>query len=198
LNLKENMQALKEELNSEEKFFESAVRTERFVKKYQKPMIALGVVVLLGIGGSMVYQMVRDAKKERANEALTTLLMHPNDSKALKELSANNASLYELYTLSHALRTKDLKALETLRRANSAEIADIASYEHAVMSKDAKALDVYSKTQGSMYQELALVDVAVLAIQKGDVKAAHASLSGVKEDSAVYPLARMLNHYGVK
>jgi len=198
LNLKENMQALKEELNSEEKFFESAVRTERFVKKYQKPMIALGMVALLGIGGSMVYQMVRDAKKERANEALTTLLMHPNDSKALEELLANDASLYELYTLSHAMRTKDIKALETLRHANSAEISDIASYERAVIAKDTKALETYGKTQGGIYQELALVDVAVLAIQKGDVQAAHTALNGVKEDSAVYPLARMLNHYGVK
>ncbi len=198
MNLKENMQALKEELNSEEKFFESAVRTERFVKKYQKPMIALGMVALLGIGGSMVYQMVRDAKKERANEALTTLLMHPNDSKALEELLANDASLYELYTLSHAMRTKDIKALETLRHANSAEISDIASYERAVIAKDTKALETYGKTQGGIYQELALVDVAVLAIQKGDVQAAHTALNGVKEDSAVYPLARMLNHYGVK
>lgn len=198
MNLKENMQALKEELNSEEKFFESAVRTERFFKKYQKPMIWLLVVALLGIGGSVAYQMVRDAKKERANEALNTLLMNPNDHKALEELSANDESLYELYSLSHALRIQDGKALESLCHAHSSEIADIASYEHAVIAKDTKALETYSKTQGGIYQELALVDLAVLAIQKGDVQAAHTALNGVKEDSAVYPLARMLNHYGVK
>lgn len=198
MNLKENMQALKEELNSEEKFFESAVRTERFVKKYQKPMIASLVVVLLGIGGSVAYQMVRDAKKERANDALNTLLMHPSDPKALQELASNDEALYELYSLSHALHTKDVKILETLTHANSAEISDIASYERAVMTKDTKTLDAYSKRQGGLYQEFALVDLAVLAIQKGDVKTAHASLTGIKEDSAIYPLARMLNHYGVK
>jgi len=198
LNLKENMQALKEELSSEEKFFESAVRTERFVKKYQKPMIASVIAVLLGLGGSVVYQMVHDAKVERANTALNTLLMNPSDQNSLKELSSQGGSLYELYSLSKALRDNDVKTLQTLQSASSSEVADIASYESAVLSKDTKALDVYSKKQGSIYQELAVIELAVSSIQKGDSKAAHSSLALIKEDSAVYPLAQMLSHYGVK
>lgn len=192
------MQALKEELNSEEKFFESAVRTERFVKKYQKPMIASVVVLLLGIGGSVAYQMIHDAKVERANIALNTLLMNPADQKALKELSSEGGSLYELYSLSRALRENDLKTLKTLQSASSSEVADIASYESAALSKDDKALEAYTKKQGSIYQELAVIELAVLSIQKGDSKAAHTSLELIKEESAVYPLAQMLSHYGVK
>lgn len=192
------MQALKEELNSEEKFFESAVRTERFVKKYQKPMIASVVVLLLGIGGSVAYQMIHDAKVERANIALNTLLMNPADQKALKELLSEGGSLYELYSLSRALRENDLKTLKTLQSASSSEVADIASYESAALSKDDKALEAYTKKQGSIYQELAVIELAVLSIQKGDSKAAHTSLELIKEESAVYPLAQMLSHYGVK
>ncbi|MDO9305662.1 MAG: hypothetical protein Q7T77_10040 [Sulfuricurvum sp.] len=198
MNLKENMQALKEELSSEEKFFESAVKTERFVKKYKKPMIASVIVLLLGLGGSVTYQIINDAKVERANSALNTLLMNPMDQNALKELSSQGGSLYELYSLSKALRDNDLKTLQTLKGAKSFEVADIASYESAVLSKDEKALDAYSKKQGSMYQELAVIELAVLSIQKGDSKAAHTSLALIKEDSAVYPLAQMLSHYGVK
>lgn len=198
MNLKENMQALKEELSSEEKFFESAVRTERFVKKYQKPMIVSVIVLLLGFGGSVVYQMIHDAKVERANTALNTLLMNPSDQNALKELSSQGGSLYELYSLSKALRDNDVKTLQTLQNASSSEVADIASYESAVLLKDTKALDVYSKKQGSIYQELAVIELAVLSIQKGDSKAAHSTLASIKEDSAVYPLAQMLRHYGVK
>lgn len=198
MNLKENMQALKEELSSEEKFFESAVKTERFVKKYKKPMIASVIVVLLGLGGSVIYQIINDAKVERANTALNTLLMNPMDQNALKELSSQDGSLYELYSLSKALRDNDLKTLQTLKGAKSFEVADIASYESAVLSKDDKALDAYSKKQGSIYQELAVIELAVLSIQKGDSKAAHTSLALIKEDSAVYPLAQMLSHYGVK
>jgi len=198
LNLKENMQALKEELSSEEKFFESAVRTERFVKKYQKPMVVSVIVLLLGLGGGVAYQMVHDAKVERANAALNTLLMNPMDQNALKELSSQGGSLYELYSLSKALRENDLKTLETLKGASSSEVADIASYESAVLSNNDKALDAYTKKQGSIYQELAVIELAVLSIQKGDSKAAHASLALIKEDSVVYPMAQMLRHYGVK
>jgi predicted negative regulator of RcsB-dependent stress response len=192
------MQALKEELSSEEKFFESAVKTERFVKKYKKPMIASVIVLLLGLGGSVTYQIINDAKVERANTALNTLLMNPMDQNALKELSSQGGSLYELYSLSKALRDNDLKTLQTLKGAKSFEVADIASYESAVLSKDEKVLDAYSKKQGSMYQELAVIELAVLSIQKGVSKAAHISLALIKEDSAVYPLAQMLSHYGVK
>lgn len=191
------MQALKEELSSEEKFFESAVRTERFVKKYQKPMVVSVIVLLLGLGGGVAYQMIHDAKVERANAALNTLLMNPMDQNALKELSSQGGSLYELYSLSKALRENDLKTLETLKGASSSEVADIASYENAVLSNNDKALDAYTKKQGSIYQELAVIELAVLSIQKGDSKTAHASLALIKEDSVVYPMAQMLRHYGV-
>lgn len=198
LSLKENMQALKIELNSEEKFFESAVITERFIKKYKKPMIASAVVLLVVVAGAIVYQMVNDSKIERANQALNTLLMNPSDQNALKELSSQGGSLYELYSLSRALRDNDVKALKTLQDSHSPEVADIASYEHAVLSHDDKALATYTKKQGSIYQDLAIIELAVLSIQKGDVVSAHSSLLTIKEDSAVYPLAQMLNHYGVK
>jgi len=198
LSLKENMQALKIELNSEEKFFESAVITERFIKKYQKPMIASVVAVILVVVGSIAYQMINDAKVERANQALNTLLMNPADKNALKELASQDKSLFELYSLSKALRENDLKALQTLQSASSPEVADIASYEHAVLSKDDKGLDSYSKKQGSLYQDLAVLELAVVSIQKGDAVGAHSSLLSIKEDSAIYPLAQMLSHYGVK
>ncbi|MDO9207817.1 MAG: tetratricopeptide repeat protein [Sulfuricurvum sp.] len=198
MSLKENMQALKEELNSEEKFFESAVRTERFVKKYQKPMIASVVVLLLALGGSVGYQSYQESKNKRANEALNTLLSNPSDQSAMKALADNSSSLYELYTLSKALREKDANTLKTLQSASSPEVSDIATYESAVLANNANALEAYSKKQGSLYQELAIIELAVLRIQKGDSKAANASLGLIKEDSAIYPLAQMLSHYGVK
>jgi hypothetical protein len=77
LSLKENMEALKEELSSEEKFFESAIRTERFVKRYQKPLIALVVASLLAVGGAIAFQAYADAKIESSNAAFNLLLSNP-------------------------------------------------------------------------------------------------------------------------
>ena len=61
--------------------------------------------------------MVNDSKIERANQALNTLLMNPSDQNALKELSSQDGSLYELYSLSRALRDNDVKTLKTLQDA---------------------------------------------------------------------------------
>ena len=198
MSLKENMQVLKEGLNSEEKFFESAVRTERFVKKYQKPMIASVVVLLLALGGSVGYKSYQEIKMERANKALTTLLSNPADTSAMKALSENSTSLSELYLLSKALHEKDSKSLQSLQNASTSEVADIATYESAVLGGEPKSLDAYSKKQGGLYQEFAIVELAVLSIQKGEAQSAHTSLGTIKEDSALYPLAQMLSHYGVK
>jgi hypothetical protein len=192
------MQALKDELNSEEKFFENAVRTERFVKKYQKPMISSLVILLVGLGGYMGYEAYLTAKIEKANAALNTLLMNPSDQKALKELADNDGSLYDIYTLSKALKEKDAKVLNALRASMSPEVSDIATYESAVLSNDTKALEAYSKKQGSVYQELAMVELAVASIQKGDASSAQRSLSIIKEESPLYPMAQTLSHYGVK
>ncbi len=189
MSLKENMQALKdelnsEELNSEEKFFENAVRTERFVKKYQTPMIASLVILLVGVGGYMGYEAYSNAKIEKANAALSTLLMNPSDQKALKVLADNGGPLYDIYTLSKAVKEKDAKALNTLRSSTSLEVSDIATYD--------------SKKQGSLYQELAMVELAVASIQKGDTSSAKRSLSMINEESPLYPMAQTLSHYGVK
>ena len=198
MSLKENMQALKDELNSEEKFFENAVRTERFVKKYQKPMIASVVVLLVGLGGYMGYETYLNAKIEKANAALTALLMNPADQKALTQLSENGGTLYDVYALSKALKQNDGKALEALRASDSPEVSDLATYESAALSNDTKALEAYSKKQGALYQELATIELAVASIQKGDAVSAQRALSIIKEESPLYPMAQTLSHYGVK
>ena len=198
MSLKENMQALKDELNSEEKFFENAVRTERFVKKYQKPMAVSVILLLLGLGGYMGYDAYSNAKIAKANAALNTLLMNPMDQKALSELKDNGGALYDVYALSKALKEHDLKALAGLQGSAAPEVSDIATYESAVLSKDNKALEAYSKRQGSLYEELATIELAVESIQKGDAGSAQRSLSVIKEESPLYSIVQTLSHYGVK
>lgn len=198
MSLKENMEALKSELSSEEKFFESAIKTERFVKKYQKPLIASLVVLVLGIGGYAGYGAYEQAKIEKANIALNVLLMNPNDAKALKELADNSQPLHDLYQLSQALKNNDIKAVLALKNSSSSEVADIAAYESAIMSNNEKELESYSKKQDALYGDLATIEIAVLKNKQGGDSNAQTLLSKIKEDSSLYPLAQMFSHYGVK
>lgn len=198
MSIKENIQTLKDELNSEEKLFESALRTERFVKKYQKPLMGSVISLLLLVGGAIGYQAYENARVESSNVALNTLLANPVDKSALKTLENKNIKLYELYTLSKAIKESDIKSLELLQKSQSPEIADMATYETAVLKADHIALENYTKKQGGMYQDMALLETAVMLIQKGDTKSAQNQLSQIKENSAIYPMAQMLSHFGVK
>lgn len=198
MSIKENMQTLKDELNSEEKLFESAFRTERFVKKYQKPLMGSVISLLLIVGGAIGYQAYDNARAESSNVALNTLLANPIDKNALNTLEEKNTKLYELYKLSKAIKESDIKSLELLQKSSSAEITDMATYEVAVLRADHTALENYSKKQGGMYQDMALLQTAVALIQKGDAKSAHNQLALIKEDSAIFPMAQMLSHFGVQ
>lgn len=198
LSLKENMHVLKEELNAEEKFFENTIRAERFVKQYRKPLIAGASAIVLGVMGLVSYNIYQEKRSESANSALNTLLMNPADTSALEALQSNNPALYDLYTFSKAIQAGDVKALEALKGSKSSEIADLAAYESAVLEKKIPALEGYSKTQGALLGDMATVEVAVNAIEKGDVATAHSKLNQIKEDSVLYPFAQMFSHFGVK
>lgn len=198
MSLKENMEALKEELNSEEKFFESAIRTERFVKRYQKPLITLVISSLLAVAGAIGYQRYTNSKIESSNAAFNVLLSNPTDKTAEQTLKNDNPELYDVWKLSRAIATSDVTALEGLKNSQAFGIGDIASYEAAAIKGDTGALDQYTKKQGALYKDLALVELAVTLIEKGDVKSAHQKIAQIDENSPLYPVAQALSHYGVK
>jgi hypothetical protein len=192
------MEALKEELNSEEKFFESAVRTERFIKRYQKPLMAGVAALLLFAGGAIAYQAYANSKIESSNVAFNTLQSNPTDAQALKILKNDNPKLYDLWMLSQAIGKNDAAALEALKHSDALGVADIAAYEAAAIKKDKGALEGYTKMQGALYKDLALVELAVMALQQGNVEEAHKKIALIPEDSPMYSVGRSLSHYGIK
>jgi hypothetical protein len=198
LSLKENMEALKEELSSEEKFFESAVRTERFVKRYQKPLIATVVASLLAVVGAIGYQAYRNAKIESSNAAFNLLLVNPMDTKAEQTLKNDNPELHDVWKLSRGIAQNDVSILEGLKHSESFGVADIATYEAAAIKGDIQSLEKYTKKQGALYKDLALLELAVSAIEKGDSASAHQKLALITEESPLYQVAEALSHYGVK
>lgn len=198
MSIKDNIQTLKDELNSEEKLFESALRTERFVKKYQKPLIGSVISLLLIVGGAIAYQAYNNSRIDSSNEALNILLANPTDKSALKTLENKNTKLYELYTLSMAIKNSDIKTLQYLQKSQSTEISDLATYEAAVLRADHATLETYTKKQGAIYQDLALLESSVASLQKGNIQSAQNQLALIKEDSAIFSLAQALSHFGVK
>jgi len=198
LSLKQNIDMVKEELNSEEKFFEKAVITERFVKKYKNLMIAAVVIIVVLVGANIVYEKNKQSTLESANEALLLLQSNPLDVDARSNLESLNPELYTVWKYSQALVGEDITTLKSLESSKTALISDLASYGVASANKDIKTLNSYALKEGAIYKDLAIVQEAVLLMQDKKIEKAHEKLSQISIQSPLAQVAHVLMHYGVK
>ena len=189
---------VKDELNAEEKFFENAVKTERFVKKYKTKLIGIAIAVAIVIGANAAYEYVENNKAEASNAALTALQTNSEDKEALNILKEQNPKLYDLYMLSVAIKSGDEKTLGELKSSTALGVSDLATYQLASLQKDMNALSSYANGQDAIYKDMAAVQSAVLLMQSGKTEQAHRKLATVSSDSPVYKIAQSLLHYGVK
>ena len=197
VSLKENIEMVKNELNSEEQFFEKAVQTERFVKKYKKPLIGLITAAILAIGTGSAYDIYTQNKIDQSNAAFNVLMADPDDQAAQEQLKTLNPKLYDVWSLSKALKSKDQETLRTLQSSKALAVADLAAYELSAIEEDAEGLESYAQKSGALLKDLALIEAAVLLMEKGDVKSAKEKLSMIDINSPLYESAQSLAHYGV-
>ena len=198
MSLKENIDMVKEELNSEEKFFEKAVITEKFVNKYKKIIIATVAGIVVVVGANIGYDISKQNQITAANTALKTLKQDPKNSSASAELKALSPELYDVWRYSTAIANKDLKTLEDLKGSKALIIGDIASYELAQSKNDISSLESYSMKQDAIYKDLALVQSAVLLMNENKIDEAREKLSSISATSSLAKLVQALLHYGVK
>lgn len=198
LSFRNDMDMVKEELNSEEKFFEKAVITERFVKKYKNVIIGSFVAVVVVAFANIAYDINKQNTIESANKALSDLSKDANSIDALAKLKSLSPNLHDVWLYSKAVADKDLAALEKFKDSKAMLVGDLASYEIAQNTKDAAKLDAYALAQNAVYKDLAQVQSAVLLINEGKIEAAHQKLSLIGEQSPLNTIAKALLHYGVK
>jgi len=198
LSLKENISMVKEELNSEEKFFEKAVITERFVKKYKNLMIGLVVLIVVIVTANVVLDSNEKAKIKEANQVLATLNSDVKDENAATKLANLSPALFDVWSFSKAVVNKDLEKLKKLQNSKAVLVSDLASYEVASLSGDESKLNSYSMKQGAIYKDLALVQRAIVLINKNDIEKAHIELKKVSATSPLSKVVLALSHYGVK
>lgn len=198
MSLKENIDMVREELNQEEKLFESAVRTERFVKKYKMPLIGAIAAIIVVLLGNGLYQANESNKMTLSNEAYVKLLASPADAGSSEVLKENNPALYDAWRLQTAIAKNDQIALQELISSKSDVVSDLATYELAAINKDKDSLQTYTQKDFSILKDMALLDEAVLLMKDGNIEKAQAKLALVDDKSSVKKVAMLLQHYGVK
>jgi hypothetical protein len=189
---------VKEELTSEEKFFEKSVMTERFVKKYKNTITGVVIAVVLVVSANIAYDINKESTVIAANEAFNDIISDASNDKALSRLESLSPDLYDVYIYSKAIADKDVKALETLKDSKALLVGDLVAYELAQNSKDASKLTDYALKQDSIYKDLAQVQSAVLLMNDGKTDKAHEKLLLISDSSSLSKVAKALLHYGVK
>ncbi len=195
MSLKENMELVKEELNSEEKFFEKSVITERFIKKYKNAIIGTIVAIVLLIGANIANNINEKNQTQDVNDALLTLNNDASSSQALLTIKNISPNLYDAWIYSTAVANKDMITLKELTSSKAIMVGDLASYE---LAKDTKALESYALKEDAIYKDLALVQSAIIHIGNNEVEKARNQLQKIPPQSSLNKIASALLHYGVK
>ncbi|WP_304546316.1 hypothetical protein [Sulfurimonas microaerophilic] len=198
MSLKDNIDMVKEELNSEEKFFEKAVVTERFVKKYKKPLIGSVIAIVLIVAADIAYDVNKQNTISAANETLKELQADSSNTATLARLQSLSPELHDVWAYSQAVAKESAEEFSKLTDSKALLIGDLSTYEAAQLKGDKKLLEKYAKQKDVIYKELALVELALIAMNEGKIDEAHANLSMISSDSPLANVAKSLMHYGVK
>ena len=198
LSLKDNIGMVKEELTAEEQFFEKAVVTEKFVKKYKNVMIGSVVAVAIVVAGNIIYNINKERTLNAVNETLLSLETNPQNSAAVSKLESLSPVLHDVWLYSQAVAKQDAKTLESLQNSKAPLIGGLATYEAAQNTQDKAKLESYAQTQGAIYRDLAQVELALILMNENKIADAHEKLKMISIDSPLASVAKALMHYGVK
>lgn len=197
MSLKENVSAVKEQLSSEEKFFEKLINLEYFYKKFKVYIWAAVFVVVAYVGYVIISSYVEQNRIDDANKAYNMLQENPGNQEARTKLQQNSPALYDLFLYSQAVQNSDSKLFEQLKTSKHFAIADMAQYNYAMLNDDKQALNDYIDSNGIYFKDLAILQQAVALVKEDKISQAHDLLQGIGQNSVFYPQAEVLLHYGI-
>ena len=117
MSIKENVDYIKEELSSQEKFLENFVKGERFYKKYKTLIFAFIAIAILGGIGLVIKNNIDESNKKKENKAVDINI------PLLKELSK-----YQV-----ALANKNVDELTNLSMQNDFLLKEFAIFNKALL-----------------------------------------------------------------
>lgn len=195
MSIKENLQAIKQGISTEEQFLEGIIKGERFFKKYKKVIIVLLLLVVAGVGYYLVNDYIVKNRTQKANIAYSNLLKDENSTKDLQILKANSKPLYEAFSFQKAMQNNNLEVLKDISKNSKNEVLkDLSSFYVAMSSADASSLASYANKK-SLLSEYASLNEVYLLLKNGDVSKAKSKLQSFGYDSSLIKYVNSFKHY---
>lgn len=189
MSLKENVNFVKKELDSQEKFLESFVKVERFYKKNRKLLLFIAVIIVVALVGFATKNYVDEKNKTQSNLAFTKFLNDNTDEKALEELKQTNSRLYNVALF---IKSKQAPIDQSI---NNRYLNSLVAYKKALETSSIDELNTLSMQKDFLLKEFALFNKALLLTEEENFVEAKKTLQLIKKDSQVADLVALLNHY---
>ncbi|OBV29495.1 hypothetical protein BKN38_05905 [Helicobacter sp. CLO-3] len=189
----ENLNAIRQEFQQDEKILENAFRLERLFRKYKYWIIAVVALIVIWGAYAIIYDTLREKKAQEISALYDELVQNPNNEVLRKSLQEKAPELYDLYALKLALESSEPSdALRALKDSQNPIVKQIAEYELASIER--KGLEAIKGAFG----DFAKVQEAYLLLSSGQIPQARAILTGIGEDSAMFGVASQMRHFGIK
>ena len=189
MSIKENVDYVKSELSSEEKFLENFVKGERFFKKYKTLIFGFIAVIFIGIIAIFIKNHLDESNKFEANIAFNKVLKNNNDTQALADLKEKSPQLYDVAIF---LQAKNESKQTDI---NVPLLKELSKYQTALANKSISELDNLSMQKDFLLKEFAIFNKALLLTNEEKFNEAKTSLALIPETSKAHELAKLLNHY---
>lgn len=181
LALKDDIQGVSKELNSQEQFLESIIKSERFFKKHKKSIFSFVIFILIVFGLFFSIKTYKNANFEAASEAYTRLINNQQNPQDLEILKSKNPTLFSVYEF-QINRTNKEKLEEILKNpATDQIIKKIIEFE---LGKNGDFMGDYN----------ALMNGFKL-LQQNKIDAANLEFAKISKESGLQGLANNLKHY---
>ncbi|EAI4084352.1 hypothetical protein APU48_04250 [Campylobacter jejuni] len=187
MGLKDNLKAVKNELNTEEQFIENFIKGERFIRKYKFYISAAVIILVAWFAGNFIISKINDYKIKEANEIYANLIQDPSNKNLLEELKNKNINLYTIFLLKENINDLNNTAFQN-------ELKQI--YNNAQTNTLLKNIIALSLGDKSIFlKNYDKLLEAYKLLEQNKIEEANVLLSQIKENSSLNQIAKNLKHY---
>ncbi len=187
MGLKDNLKAVKNELNTEEQFIENFIKGERFIRKYKFYISAVVIILVAWFAGNFIISKINDYKTKEANEIYANLIQDPSNKNLLEQLKNKNTNLYAIFLLKENINDFNNTALQN-------ELKQI--YNNAQTNTLLKNIIALSLGDKSIFlKNYDKLLEAYKLLEQNKIEEANVLLSQIKENSSLNQIAKNLKHY---
>ncbi|EAI4691042.1 hypothetical protein BBZ01_03485 [Campylobacter jejuni] len=187
MGLKDNLKAVKNELNTEEQFIENFIKGERFIRKYKFYISAVVIILVAWFAGNFIISKINDYKTKEANEIYANLIQDPSNKNLLEQLKNKNTNLYAIFLLKENINDFNNTTLQN-------ELKQI--YNNAQTNTLLKNIITLSLGDKSIFlKNYDKLLEAYKLLEQNKIEEANVLLSQIKENSSLNQIAKNLKHY---